>query len=185
MLGLPTHAKVPDDMVSLRIDDIHAVTAAVRHIDQRWKLTNHGTEIAGRVGRVDIALIQDRRHARQSRYRAYPGQAACPAADPRVGQRRIRRRAPRWHYKRVSKISWRYGCGSNRAQRFRNRFGRLLSHADAIRYADARIGIAGQLKAGNGGGPRFDFGEPRRVTDRVLRHGAGPAEDAREGWRRA
>src|ERR1017187_4835665 len=163
MLGLPTHAKVPDDTVSLRIDDIHAVTAAVRHIDQRWKLTDHGTEIAGRVGRVDIALIPDRRH----------------------GQRRIRRRAPRWHYKRVSKISWRYGCGSNRAQRFRNRFGRLLSHADAIRYADARIGIAGQLKAGNGGGPRFDFGEPRRVTDRVLRHGAGPAEDAREGWRRA
>ena len=65
MLGLPAYAKVPDDPVSLGIDDINAIAAAVRHIDQRWKLTDHGAKIAGCVGRVDIALIQYGRHARQ------------------------------------------------------------------------------------------------------------------------
>ena len=65
MLGLPAYTEMPDDPVSRGVDNIHAVTAAVRHIDQRWKLTNHGTQIAGRVGRVDIAPVQDGRHARQ------------------------------------------------------------------------------------------------------------------------
>jgi hypothetical protein len=73
MLGLPAYPKVPDDVVGLWIDNIHAVTAAVWHIHQRWKLTNHGTKIAGRVGRVDIAPVQDWWHARQLVHRLAGG----------------------------------------------------------------------------------------------------------------
>ena len=65
MLRLAANAEVANDLISLRIDDVHAVTAGVRHIDERWERTNNRTKVSGRVRGVDIALVQNGWHARQ------------------------------------------------------------------------------------------------------------------------
>src|ERR1700683_3005397 len=103
MLGLAAYAKVPNDTVSLRVDNIHAVTAAVRYIDQRREVTNHGTKIAGRVGRIDVAFVQDGWHARQ---RARAGIGGGQYEEGRDGATKESRR-----------FHGDVRCGSNRAQR--------------------------------------------------------------------
>ena len=61
-----------------------------------------------------------------------------------------------------------------------NGFRRALAHADAVGDADAGIGVAGEIKTGNRGGAGLDFGEALRMAHGVLRHGTGPAGNARE-----
>src|SRR5262249_46611777 len=59
-------------------------------------------------------------------------------------------------------------------------FRRGLAHADAVGDADALVGVAGEVQAGNRGRTRFDLPDPVEMADGVLGHGARPAEDARE-----
>src|ERR1017187_10238171 len=57
---------------------------------------------------------------------------------------------------------------------------RRAAHADAVRNADALIGVARHVQAGDLRQTRFQFGLARGMSDRVLRHGARPAGNARE-----
>lgn len=55
--------------------------------------------------------------------------------------------------------------------------------ADAVGDADAFVGVAGEVEAGEGGEVGLDFCEAGGVADRVLSHGAAPAVDAGESGR--
>src|ERR1017187_744019 len=48
---------------------------------------------------------------------------------------------------------------------------RRAAHADAVRNADALVGVARHVQAGDLRQTRFQFGLARGMSDRVLRHG--------------
>ena len=58
-----TDGKLPDDLVGRWIDLINRVTEAVGHVDHGTSGLSSRAQVAGAVGRIDVAWIDDGRHA--------------------------------------------------------------------------------------------------------------------------
>src|SRR5260370_34756819 len=65
MLWLAAHRKMADDLEGFRVDDVHAIAAAARNVDQRWKAAHRRSKPAGPVRGVDVEGVQHPPHARQ------------------------------------------------------------------------------------------------------------------------
>ena len=61
-------------------------------------------------------------------------------------------------------------------------FGRLAAHANAVRNADALVGVPGEVQAGDRGDATSDLPETAGVSYRVLRHGTAASGRCGETW---